>query len=375
MLLTKYIIKNLIIVTIFSAITLTAIIWLTQSLKFLELIVNSDAPIGLFMQLVVLSLPKFLEVILPISLMISVVFLYNKMISDNEMIVMRACGVNQLELSKPAIILACIVTIILLFLGSVISPLSQTKLKAMVNIAKAEYSTVLLREGIFNNIGKDITVYIQKKSSNGEMSGIMIHDNRDKSSPPSTILAKKGLIILEEGIAPQVVVYQGTRQTFDKETKTMSRLDFSQYTIEFPNFNKISNKNWKDTSERNLIELFNPDNSKQYDRDNKSAFLAEAHRRITLPFYALAFTLISLACLLTGSFNRRGHSRKIFNAVTLVVLLQGLSLAVSSLAKKHELAIILMYLLAILPIVISVYLLTDKGGIFLRNLNSKRGVA
>lgn len=313
------------------------------------------------MKLVGLSLPKFLEVILPISLMISVVFLYNKLISDNEMIVMRACGVNQFQLSKPAIILALLVTVILFSLSSFISPASQTKLKSMLQLAKAEYSSVLLREGVFNNVGKNITVHIQKKLPNGEMKGILIHDKRDKSAPPSTIIAKRGIIILKENMPPQVIVYDGTRQTFDRQNKTMSMLDFSQYTIEFPSINITSNKHWKETSERSLKELFNPDMSKKYDVDNKQNFLAEAHRRITVPFFALSFTLISLASLLTGSFNRRGQQRKIFTAITLVILVQGLSLFLSSLAKSHNFAIILMYVLAILPIIISSYLLTDRG--------------
>ena len=95
MLVTRYLFKNLLNATLFTAVTLTLVVWLTQSLKLLELVANSDAPPKLFLQLVGLTLPKFLEIILPLSLVTAVLFMYNKLIMDNEIIVMRACGVDQ----------------------------------------------------------------------------------------------------------------------------------------------------------------------------------------------------------------------------------------------------------------------------------------
>src|SRR5262245_33901695 len=95
MLMTRYLMKNLLSATLFVALTLTAVIWLTQSLKLLELVANSDAPPLLFLKLVALSLPKFLEIILPLSLVTAILFVYNKMIMDNELIVLRSCGFDQ----------------------------------------------------------------------------------------------------------------------------------------------------------------------------------------------------------------------------------------------------------------------------------------
>jgi lipopolysaccharide export LptBFGC system permease protein LptF len=51
--------KNLLSATLFIALTMTAVIWLTQSLKLLELVANSDAPPSLFIKLVAFSLPRF----------------------------------------------------------------------------------------------------------------------------------------------------------------------------------------------------------------------------------------------------------------------------------------------------------------------------
>ena len=92
MLVTRYLMKNLLSATLFVALTLTAVIWLTQSLKLPELVANSDAPPLLFIKLVTSSLPSFLETILPISLVTVLLFVYNKSIMDNELIVLRSCA-------------------------------------------------------------------------------------------------------------------------------------------------------------------------------------------------------------------------------------------------------------------------------------------
>src|SRR3954467_4237489 len=146
MLVTRYLFKNLFNATIFIALTLTLVIWLTQSLKLLELVANSDAPPGLFLKLVAMTLPKFLEMILPLSLVIAVIFTYNRLIMDNEVIVMRACGVDQYALARPAIGLAIMTSLLLTFITTWASPKCFSEVQALRQIIKTQYSAFLLRE-------------------------------------------------------------------------------------------------------------------------------------------------------------------------------------------------------------------------------------
>ena len=75
----RYVMKNLTFVTVFVTLTLALIIMMTQSLRFLELVINSGASSSSFWLLAVLALPRFLEVILPIAFMIAGIFVYNRM--------------------------------------------------------------------------------------------------------------------------------------------------------------------------------------------------------------------------------------------------------------------------------------------------------
>src|SRR5690606_9851976 len=117
---------------------------------------------------------------------------------------------------------------------------------------KAQYSSMLLREGVFNSVGKNLTVYIHDRESSGELSGLMIHDTRDADNPV-TILARRG-VILSGDTGQQVLVYEGTRQDINPRTGALNNLQFQRYTIDLPDSDPVRQR-VREPDERTLIEL------------------------------------------------------------------------------------------------------------------------
>lgn len=355
----RYVLKGLALATLFTSLTLAAIILLTQSLRFLELIINSGASSAAFWVLAFLALPRFFEVILPIALMISVVFIYTRMISDSEIVVMRAAGKSPIELTRPAITMAVLITFLLLFITTWLAPVSLSSMQKMRQVIKAQYSTLLFREGVFNEAGKDLTVYIENRTSEGELEGLLIHDSRKELPAPVTVIAKRGVIVAtEEG--QQVLVYDGSRQDLNPKTGALNRLDFERYSIDLPEAAAVRQR-WREPDERTFWELLNPNESVKRDMENEHKFVIEAHRRVTGPFQALGFTVLVLCCLVLGPSNRRGQNKRIFMAVMGVIVLQSLYLAVFNLAIESFIGLILMYLIVFLPIVLGLFILSSVG--------------
>jgi lipopolysaccharide export system permease protein len=360
MLLTRYLFKNLLNVTVFVALTLTLVICLTQSLKLLELVANSDAPPSLFLRLIVLTLPKFLEIILPLSLVIAILFTYNKLTMDNELVVLRGSGVDQYGLARPAVILAIAVSLIILLLNAWITPRCMGQMQTLRQLVKTQYSAFLLREGVFNTFGDKFTVYLRERDDNGNMLGLMIHDTRDKTKPAITIIAKKGEVVMD-GDVPNIVVYEGMRQQLDPDSGALTKLYFSRYTIEIKGLEGSTPERWRSASERTLPELINPDMSNKADVSNADLFLAEANHRVISPWNALSFAMIALVTVLLGPLNRRGQSKRILFGIVLVVLAQSLDLLFVNISKKHLNAAPLVYLNTFLPIILGFYLLHMRG--------------
>lgn len=358
----RYLLKNLVWATLFTALSLAAVIMLTQSLRFLELIINSGASSLSFFVLTFLALPRFFEVILPIALMIGTVFIYNRMSADSELVVMRSGGYSPLRLSRPALGLAVIITMIVFIITAWIAPVSLSKMQLMRVTIKAQFSSLILREGVFNAVGNGLTVYIHRRGDEGELQGLLIHDTRDSAKIPVTIIAKRGVIVSDDK-GQQVVVYDGSRQQYNPQTGTLDRLDFQRYSLELPEAGPVRQR-WREPDERTLYELLVPDDASRADPKMMHEFQVEAHRRFVSPFLAITYTLVSLCCLLLGAVDRRGLGWRIVAASGGMIILQGLYLVAYNLAKETGIGLVLMYVLVFAPLLMALYLLSPQSDRF-----------
>jgi lipopolysaccharide export system permease protein len=326
-LLERYILRQLVTVAALVTLTLTLAIWLTQSLRFVELIVNRGLSLQSYLYLTLLLLPSFLSLMLPVALFTSVLFTYNKLITDSELVVLRAVGLGPYQLSRPALLLASVVVAIGYFLSLYLLPWSYRQFKDLEFNVRSDYSAVLLKDGAFNNVAPGITVYIRSREVDGELQGILIHDNRVREKT-FTLMAERGRLAMTED-GPRVILVNGNRQQFDAETGKLSLLYFDRYTVDLGKIGQAQQDRWREPRERYLSELlFLSDDP--IDQLNANRLHAEVHSRLVSPFLGFAFTLISLAALLSGEFNRRGQSRRVMVAILLSAMLQTASIAITN---------------------------------------------
>ena len=76
---TKYILRQLVGAMLFVTLALTGVVWLSNSLRFVDLMVNRGLTIGTFFHFTLLLLPTFLWVILPFSLFCAVIYTYHRL--------------------------------------------------------------------------------------------------------------------------------------------------------------------------------------------------------------------------------------------------------------------------------------------------------
>jgi lipopolysaccharide export system permease protein len=230
----------------------------------------------------------------------------------------------------------------------------------MRQVIKAQYSTLLFRPGVFSNVVPGLTVFVRERSASGELRGIMIHDSREEAESPVTILAKRGsFVVTPEG--QQVLVYDGSRQDMNPDSRILNRLDFERYTIDLPEGSGPVRQRWREPEERTLWELFNPDMANERDVESRHEFNVEIHRRLVAPLLAPALAVMALAFLLVGPVDRRGQGWRITFATGGAVLIQGLYLGAFSLAQDSIGGLILMYALILVPLLAGLFLLSPRS--------------
>src|SRR6516165_11613281 len=120
----RYIFRQLALALIAVTGGLTALVWLVQSLRFVELVVNHGLSFMVFIELTGLLIPSFVAVILPITTFVVVQFIYQRLAGDREITVMRAAGLSPFALSRPALAVALLAMAACYWLNLVVVPAS-----------------------------------------------------------------------------------------------------------------------------------------------------------------------------------------------------------------------------------------------------------
>lgn len=347
----RYILRQLAVGMVLVTIGLTAILWLTQSLRFVELTVNKGASVAVFLKLTMLVMPSFLTVILPVSLFAVVLFTYNKLIGDRELVVLRAAGLSHWALAQPALQLATISTVIGLVLNLWVIPRTVREFHDLQWSLRSNATSVILQEGQFTQVGKGLTVYVRARNTQGELLGIIVYDQRNPRRT-ITLMAERGALIKSDKGTPKVLMINGTREQVTRGSDRLSLLYFDNYAMEFSDTSDTGEERSRDAREQPTAELFAVTEG-QVSPTEFRQFRVEGHQRLASPLYHVAFALVASACLLCGWFNRRGQGGRLVLAIGLMVIIQAMALGVSNLATRNLALLPLLYVVPMIPSVIA----------------------
>lgn len=189
--LNRYILKESLVPLLLANAVFTGLLFLLRSLKLFDLVINKDVPAGEILLLFSYLIPKFLEISLPMSLLIALIVAFGRLSADSELVVMRATGISLRELVKPVLILASGAAVLTLILGFYIRPIANSSLgQGMYQILRTRISSGLI-PGAFNQLGP-LTIYAEQISRNGsELGNVLIADRRDPNLL-RTFIAKHG---------------------------------------------------------------------------------------------------------------------------------------------------------------------------------------
>ncbi len=317
--LSRYIFGQLFFTVLAATTVLTCIMWLAQSLRYIDYIANKGVPILLFLKMILFLLPNLFVIVVPIAILIGVLFIYNKLITDHELVVMQASGVGYWQLAKPAITMATFFTVILYGFTLYFLPLSFTEYRNIVVTLQEETLANLIQVGQFNSLGK-YTVYARNQDAQGNYLGILIYDG-NQSGKETLFMAEKGVLFnIKEG--GQLLLLNGNRQETDKETGKPSVLYFERYIIEAKDSTsgQAPGVRFVRAYERSVFDLLSP--KEHLSPKMRLEFLTAAHQRVLSPLYALAFALIGVCSMILGQFDRKGRAGKIIIACVCASILQ-----------------------------------------------------
>ena len=95
----RYVFRTTMGAFVITLVSLTVVMWFTQAIREFDLITSQRQTVFVFIGITGLLIPLLVMMIAPISLVLAVAHVLNKLSSDSEIIVMNAAGVSPWQTS------------------------------------------------------------------------------------------------------------------------------------------------------------------------------------------------------------------------------------------------------------------------------------
>ena len=363
---TRYLVRQIAVALVLVATGLTITIWLSQSLRFIDTIINHGLPLHLSLWFLALMLPSLAALVLPIALFLAVTFVYYKLILDSELVVLRASGLSPLTLVRPAIIMGALAMVLCYGLTLYLLPASYRAFKDLQYTIRNDYAQVLIQAGVFTDLGTGLTLFVRARDADGSLRGVLVHDTRNAEKPITYTAARGRLFAGPTG--PQIAMEQGSYQEASTRTGAGSILNFEHAAIALDDLLAPTEDRYREPQERFVRDLLRPDPS--LPEALRQRLQAEGHQRLASPLYNLALAIVAVATLLVGDSGPRGRWSRVALAIGLAAVLQIVSLVLLSAATRAPAAVPAMYIAPGLAGAAGLFLLAAPGALRARRLGS-----
>lgn len=345
-----YIIRQIIGPFALFVLLLTAVVWLTQALRMLDLVINRGQSAATFAYLTVLIVPTLLVVIIPVAIFAAALYALHKLNNDSELIVMWAAGVSRAQLATPVLITAVGAMLMTYACSLYLMPAGQRALHDKVFEIRADIGAAILQEGAFTTPTNGLTVFIRELGPAGELDGILVQDNRNPDEPV-TYMAEHG-VVAQTPEGARLIMQNGNLQHASDGGARLSMLRFDSYVFDLDQFAGPPNTTEREASDRFISELLYPNLTGPNAETRQYVYWAEGHDRLSSPLYCIAFVLIALGATATGHLGRRSYAMRIGGAAVGAAALRMIGFAAQGIAVRNPAVNVLLYLLPLSGIVI-----------------------
>ncbi|HEX3666749.1 MAG TPA: LptF/LptG family permease [Rhizomicrobium sp.] len=356
---------------------LTCVIWLSQSLRLLDLVINRGQSAPTFFYLTLLMLPSLLVIILPVAYFAGTLYGLHKLNADSELTVMSAAGFSRSQLLTPVLIAAAVVMVATYLCSLYLMPFCQRLMKDKEINIRADIGAAILNEGQFNTPAQGLTVFMRELSPDGHLRGILVHDERDRLHP-TTYLAESG-VLAQTLAGARLIMLDGTIEQstpegpcrgsapprpknshdlhgnlpkcpagFRHAPPSLSVLKFQRYVFDLDQFGARQQDAELRTSERYLGELLWPSSTKPLKPAAQRVYFAEANNRLAAPLYCPAFALIAFAAVTLGRRARGVYALRLASASILAAGLRIAGYGVQGLGVRSPILCSLFYLIPLI---------------------------
>jgi lipopolysaccharide export system permease protein len=339
-------------------VSLTAVIWVTQALRDIDLLTSQGQTVLVFIGITGMIVPLLVMIIAPIALLIAVVHTLNKMSTDSELIVISAAGVAPWTVFRAFMNVAVVVAVLVALLSAYVAPQGLRKLRDWLTAVSADLVTNIVQPGRFTTIEGGLTIHIRDRNPGGQLVGVFVDDQRNPQERV-TVLAEKGEM-LENDNGKFLLLQNGSVQRHQADQRDPAIVVFDRYAFDLSRFTGGTSTVKYSVRERYIWQLIWPDPSDPLYVEQPAQFRAELHDRLVAPLYPLAFVIIAFAYLGPAQTTRQNRTMSLLGALGAVATLRLLGFAATVFGVNMPITLAIPYVSIAITVAVGLVLIA-KG--------------
>lgn len=274
----------------------TFVLLITRLLKLIELVVSRGLPPTQILQIIGYLMPAFLEITVPMAMLLAILIAFGRLSSDSELIAMRSSGLSIYQIMPPIALFVGLTTLATGALAMYARPQANASLKdALWEIARTRI-TAGLKAQVFNDEFPGLVIYAEQIDSRTDrLTHVLISDERDPQKR-NTVFARYGYMITDsETQTVTLRLYEGTAHS-SGDAASDYQTNFETYDV---NLDLRENLGGSSARENNPSELTLPALIDLLRRQRAEGAvtpvaLVELHRRFAIPFACVVFGLVAV---------------------------------------------------------------------------------
>ncbi len=337
--------KDLTLFFIVVSISISLIIWVIQAVNFLDMVSEDGHTFKVYFLYTLLSLPKIFSKVLPFVFFVSLFFMILKYEKNNELIIFWMNGIHKSNFTNTIIRFSFLYLIAQLLLTIFIVPHTLNSARSYIKSSDVNVLSSIVRERKFIDSVKNLTIFVDKKYSDGLMENIFLKEKLENNKS-QIIYAKNGKF--DNSNNDILILYDG--EVLNKDKDNISNFSFKETEINLNRFTtqKTTDTKIQENSSKNLILCFiklkeyrelmtNKIRDENYLEqncrwENFDVINKELVKRFILPFYLPILSLISSLLIIKSKdeFNFNNFTYLLFFLGVFVIIISELSIKYAS---------------------------------------------
>ena len=305
----RYIFRGLIPPFGINLIFFSFIFLMTQIIQIMNLVVNHRVGLSVVGWMILYTLPFFMEFIIPMSVMMSVLLTFLRLSGDNEILALKNGGLSVYNLLPPVMLFCLLGALLTASMAIYGLPWGRMSIKKLTMQVASTNLDIGIKERTFIDSFKGVMLYVNKLDANTRtLSDVFIEDQRTQDAI-ITVVAPKGQIESNPDTHQFLLrLYEGTINQVDVKSRSVNTVRFATYDIHLDTRQALASAvalGPNHPEEMSLSEI------RQYltaSTENNSKYyltLMEFHKKFSLPFACIALGFLAVPLGIQSRSNKR----------------------------------------------------------------------